>query len=248
MPHRNAVSVGGFVRREAPAHAGAGRSNASPSWTVSSLTGDGAGEGVGVAAADPASDRGRRPRASAPTKRGEAIARVPVNLAAPARPCLTWPLDVLDSPPGSVRCGRGMLVAELAPVAMTHRSYADRYLRWRPPDGTVGATRELGRLGAMRVRRFGLRLIGSALVGAWGLAAALVLLAYRPGGPLDVVVGITMLLPLGIAAAGVGLAAGGAPGGDPRADRRARARRRCSSCCRPSAACSTSCRRSARRP
>ncbi len=55
----------------------------------------------------------------------------------------------------------------------------------------------------MRVRRLGLQLIGLALVAAWGLAAALVLLAYRPGGPLDVVVGITMLVPLGIAAAGV---------------------------------------------
>ena len=55
----------------------------------------------------------------------------------------------------------------------------------------------------MRVRRLGLRLLGLALVGAWALAAALVLLAYRPGGPLDVVVGITMLLPLGIAVAGV---------------------------------------------
>jgi hypothetical protein len=48
-----------------------------------------------------------------------------------------------------------------------------------------------------------LQLIGLALVAAWGLAAALVLLAYRPGGPLDVLVGITMLVPIGIAAAGV---------------------------------------------
>jgi len=55
----------------------------------------------------------------------------------------------------------------------------------------------------MRVRRLGLRLIGLALVGAWGLAAALVLLAYRPGGPLDVGVGITILMPLVIALASV---------------------------------------------
>lgn len=55
----------------------------------------------------------------------------------------------------------------------------------------------------MRVRRLGLRLIGLGLVGAWGLAAALILLAYRPGGPLDVVVGITMLFPVGIALASV---------------------------------------------
>lgn len=55
----------------------------------------------------------------------------------------------------------------------------------------------------MRARRFELRLLGSALVGAWGLAAVLVILAYRPGGPLDIVVGITMLVPLGIAISGV---------------------------------------------
>jgi hypothetical protein len=35
------------------------------------------------------------------------------------------------------------------------------------------------------------------------MAAALVLLAYRPGGPLDVLVGVTMLLPIGIAALAV---------------------------------------------
>ena len=41
------------------------------------------------------------------------------------------------------------------------------------------------RLTLMRVRRFELRLIGVALVACWSLAGALVLLAYRPGGPLD---------------------------------------------------------------
>ncbi len=55
----------------------------------------------------------------------------------------------------------------------------------------------------MRARRFELRLLGGALAAAWGLAAILVLLAYRPGGPLDVIVGITMLLPLGIALSGL---------------------------------------------
>jgi hypothetical protein len=55
----------------------------------------------------------------------------------------------------------------------------------------------------MRVRRLGLRLIGLTLVCAWGLAAALVLLAYRPGGPFDLLVGITVLLPMGIAIIGV---------------------------------------------
>ena len=54
----------------------------------------------------------------------------------------------------------------------------------------------------MRVRRLGLRLIALALVSAWGLAAALILLAYRPGGPLDLVVGVTMLVPVAIAVGG----------------------------------------------
>ena len=45
-------------------------------------------------------------------------------------------------------------------------------------------------------------MLAGALVGAWGLAAVLVLLAYRPGGPLDVAVGITMLVPLTIAVSG----------------------------------------------
>lgn len=51
----------------------------------------------------------------------------------------------------------------------------------------------------MRVRRLGLRLIGVALAAAWASAAGFVLLAYRPGGPLDVIVGLSMLLPLAIA-------------------------------------------------
>ncbi|HEY4634643.1 MAG TPA: hypothetical protein VIH00_12075 [Candidatus Limnocylindrales bacterium] len=53
----------------------------------------------------------------------------------------------------------------------------------------------------MRVRQFELRLIAATLVVAWMVAAALVLLAYRPGGPLDVVVGVTSLVPTGIAVA-----------------------------------------------
>ena len=66
-----------------------------------------------------------------------------------------------------------------------------------------GIATPAGRLREVRVRRLGLRLIGLGLVGAWGLAAALILSTYRPGGPLDVVVGITMLVPVGIALASV---------------------------------------------
>jgi hypothetical protein len=54
----------------------------------------------------------------------------------------------------------------------------------------------------MRVRKFELRLVGAALVAGWLVAAALVLIAYRPGGPLDVLVGLTMTVPIAIALAG----------------------------------------------
>ena len=55
----------------------------------------------------------------------------------------------------------------------------------------------------MRVRTFELRLIGVALVACWTLTAVLVLLAYRPGGPIDVLVGVLAFVPLGIAILGV---------------------------------------------
>ena len=54
----------------------------------------------------------------------------------------------------------------------------------------------------MRVRAFELRLIAVALVVCWAVAAGLVLLAYRPGGPLDVIVGLTAMTPIAIALAG----------------------------------------------
>ncbi|MDH4141033.1 MAG: hypothetical protein OEV61_00310 [Chloroflexota bacterium] len=53
----------------------------------------------------------------------------------------------------------------------------------------------------MRVRQFELRLIAIALLVAWAIAASLVLVAYRPGGPFDLVVGATSLLPIAIAGA-----------------------------------------------
>ena len=50
--------------------------------------------------------------------------------------------------------------------------------------------------------QFELRLIAVALVVCWTVAALLILLAYRPGGPLDVVVGLTAIIPVAIALAG----------------------------------------------
>jgi hypothetical protein len=54
----------------------------------------------------------------------------------------------------------------------------------------------------MRVRAFELRIIAVALVVSWSVAAALVLLAYRPGGPFDIIVGLTAMTPIAIALAG----------------------------------------------
>ena len=55
----------------------------------------------------------------------------------------------------------------------------------------------------MRVRTFELRLIGLALAASWAIAAGVVLLGYRPGGPIDVAVGLVALLPAVVAFAGV---------------------------------------------
>ena len=59
------------------------------------------------------------------------------------------------------------------------------------------------RLPAVRVRTYELRLIALTLAGCWVVAAALVLIAYRPGGPIDVAVGAAAILPALIALAGV---------------------------------------------
>ena len=71
--------------------------------------------------------------------------------------------------------------------------------------GTCGRGPEapVGRLAGVRVRQFELRVIAVGLVVAWTVVALLVLVAYRPGGPLDLIVGITVLLPIAIAVAAV---------------------------------------------
>ncbi len=55
----------------------------------------------------------------------------------------------------------------------------------------------------MRVRTFELRLIATTLSVLWVLAAGLVLLGYRPGGPIDLLVGLTACLPIAVAVAGL---------------------------------------------
>ena len=48
-----------------------------------------------------------------------------------------------------------------------------------------------------------MRLIGGSLVACWMVSGGLILLTYRPGGPLDLVVGLTTIGPIVIALAGV---------------------------------------------
>jgi hypothetical protein len=55
----------------------------------------------------------------------------------------------------------------------------------------------------VRVRTFELRLIAFTLAACWVVAAGLVLLSYRPGGPIDIAVGVAALLPALVALAGV---------------------------------------------
>jgi hypothetical protein len=98
---------------------------------------------------------------------------------------------------------------------MTRQSHLGRYLRRRNAEACLDAplradatarmapSAGLDTLPAMRVRRFELRLIALALLVAWTVAAALVLLAYRPGGPLDLLVGLTAMIPIAIALAAV---------------------------------------------
>ena len=81
---------------------------------------------------------------------------------------------------------------------MAPRSGVDRYLRLAQPPGLRSSP---GRLAPMRVRIFELRLIAAGLTALWTIVAALVLLGYRPGGPIDIVVGLAAVPPVVIAAA-----------------------------------------------
>lgn len=54
----------------------------------------------------------------------------------------------------------------------------------------------------MRVRVFELRLLAAVLTTLWTIAAGLVLLGYRPGGPIDLLVGVLAATPIPISLAG----------------------------------------------
>jgi hypothetical protein len=55
----------------------------------------------------------------------------------------------------------------------------------------------------VRVRTIELRILGVVLTALWALVFALVLLGYRPGGPIDLTVGLVTLGPILVAGAGV---------------------------------------------
>ena len=119
------------------------------------------------------------------------IARAPVTRAVPGRPYPTCPLPA-SRPDGRVRCGAGMFTADAGrrddPAVPPHPVLAAASVEGRRAATFDGAAH---RLRHMRVRAFELRLIAVALVVCWSVAAGLVLLAYRPGGPLDLIVGLT---------------------------------------------------------
>jgi hypothetical protein len=83
---------------------------------------------------------------------------------------------------------------------MTHRSGVARY--FRRPSASIDV-RVASRLPAVRVRTLELRLIALVLATCWAVAAGLVLIAYRPGGPIDVAVGVAAVLPAVVALGGV---------------------------------------------
>jgi hypothetical protein len=55
----------------------------------------------------------------------------------------------------------------------------------------------------VRVRTFELRLVAAGLTALWSLGALYVVLGYRPGGPIDALVGAAAALPMAIALAAV---------------------------------------------
>ncbi|HEU6439859.1 MAG TPA: hypothetical protein VFC12_05420, partial [Terriglobales bacterium] len=55
----------------------------------------------------------------------------------------------------------------------------------------------------MRVRQFELRLLAVALTVLWAVGGGIVLIAYRPGGPVDVLVGVAASLPLLVSVAAI---------------------------------------------
>ena len=83
---------------------------------------------------------------------------------------------------------------------MARKSCFDRYLRCPGRWSSRGASLDFA---PMRVQIFELRLIAAGLTVAWTLAGGLVLLGYRPGGPIDLAVGLVAMGPAAISMAGL---------------------------------------------
>jgi len=83
---------------------------------------------------------------------------------------------------------------------MTRQSHPRRYFRRCPHKFGLPLP---GRLADVRVRMLELRLIAVALTACWTLTAALLLAVYRPGGPVDIAVGLMAVGPIAIGLAGL---------------------------------------------
>jgi hypothetical protein len=70
-----------------------------------------------------------------------------------------------------------------------------------PERGGVACGAEPARLKHVRVRQFELRLLAVALTVLWTATGGLVVVAYRPGGPVDLLVGIAASLPIVVSVA-----------------------------------------------
>lgn len=70
---------------------------------------------------------------------------------------------------------------------------------------TAGPSRAtpLARLRIVRVRTIELRILGAVLAALWFAAFALVVLGYRPGGPIDIAVGLAAIGPILVAVAAI---------------------------------------------
>lgn len=66
-----------------------------------------------------------------------------------------------------------------------------------------GTQDDIARLPVVRVRTLELRLVAIGLTALWSLGAVYVLLGYRPGGPIDGLVGALAMVPAAIAFAGI---------------------------------------------
>ena len=74
-------------------------------------------------------------------------------------------------------------------------------LRDHPGTSAAPSPDTLARLAAVRVRTIQLRILAGALTALWALAFVLVLVGYRPGGPVDILVGLAAALPILVALA-----------------------------------------------